>query len=174
MESIVLGGGCFWCIEAAFRLISGVESAVSGYAGGTKKDAEYYAVGSGETGHAEVVKVTFDTSVVSLKDILDIFFTIHNPTTPNRQGNDVGPQYRSAIFYDGDAQLRAAQDAIKSVQALWDEPIITELSKLEAFYPAEDYHQDYFNKNPAQGYCQLIINPKLKKLREKFARLVVP
>lgn len=169
METIVLGGGCFWCIEAAFNLIKGVESAISGYAGGAEKDADYHSVGTGATGHAEVVQVTFDTKILTLQDVFDIFFTIHNPTTKDRQGNDVGPQYRSAIFYKDEAQFKAAQTAIDSVRPLWDDPIVTELTKLEKFYPAEDYHQNYFANNPEQGYCQIIINPKLQKLRQKFA-----
>lgn len=172
METIVLGGGCFWCVEASFNLIKGVESAVSGYAGGTEKDAEYNRVGSGTTGHAEVVQVTFDPNILALKDVFEIFFTIHNPTTPDRQGNDVGPQYRSAIFYKDDAQKTAAEAAITAVQALWDDPIVTEVVSLEKFYPAENYHQNYFANNPEQGYCQIIINPKLQKLRAKFAERI--
>ena len=169
MESIVLGGGCFWCVEAAYLMIKGVSSAVSGYAGGSEKDAEYYTVGSGTTGHAEVVQVTFDPAIISLADIFEIFFTIHNPTTKDRQGNDVGPQYRSVIFYANDAQRQAAVTAVTAVQPLWDEPIVTEIAPLQAFYKAEDYHQNYFAQNPEQGYCQVIINPKLQKLRQKFA-----
>lgn len=168
-ESIVLAGGCFWCLDAAFRLINGVSEVVCGYAGGTADTADYYKVGSGTTGHAEVVRVHFDTSIISLVDILDIFWVIHNPTTLNRQGNDQGPQYRSAIFYQDGQQKSTALESINKVQRLWPDPIVTELAPLKAFYPAEEYHQDYFNKNPSQGYCQIIINPKLKKLREHFA-----
>jgi len=172
MESIVLGGGCFWCVEASFNLIKGVESAISGYAGGSEKDADYYKVGSGDSGHAEVVKVTYDPSILTLKDVFDIFFTIHNPTTLDRQGNDVGSQYRSAIFYADDGQKRAAEEAVADVQSLWDDPVVTEIVPLEAFYEAEDYHQNYFATNPEQGYCQIIINPKLQKLRQKFAERI--
>lgn len=172
MDSIVLGGGCFWCVEASFNLIKGVESAISGYAGGSGQDADYQKVGTGTTGHAEVVQVSFDPEILSLKDVFDIFFTIHDPTTMDRQGNDVGPQYRSAIFYKDDAQLKVAQDAIMSVQELWDGPVVTELVRLEEFFSAEDYHQNYFATNPEQGYCQVIINPKLQKLRKKFAERI--
>ncbi len=169
MESIVLGGGCFWCIEAGFNLIEGIESAISGYAGGDAKDAEYYAVGSGATGHAEVVRVTFDPAIISLTDVMDIFWALHDPTTLNQQGNDVGPQYRSVIFYENEDQKKTAEESIQNVQKLWDNPVVTELSLLEEFYRAEEYHQNYFANNPAQGYCQVIINPKLLKLKQKFA-----
>ena len=172
MEKIVLAGGCFWCIEASFNLITGVKSAISGYAGGNEQDANYNDVGSGNTGHAEVVEVTFDTSVISLIDILDIFWSIHNPTTVNRQGNDVGTQYRSVIFYTNDQQKQIAEASIAEVQKLWDEPIVTTLDKLGTFYEAEDYHQNYFANNPGNGYCQVIINPKLQKLRQKFAERI--
>ena len=169
MESIVLAGGCFWCLDAVYRMVNGVTETTCGYAGGSAEDADYYKVGSGATNHAEVVQVTFKPKVISLKEILDIFWVVHNPTTLNRQGNDTGPQYRSAIFYNNAEQEQIATNSIAAVQKLWDDPIVTELSKLDAFYPAEDYHQDYFNKNPSAGYCQIIINPKLQKLRQKFA-----
>ncbi len=172
MESIVLGGGCFWCIEAGYKLINGVDTAISGYAGGTAAEADYNRVGSGQTGHVEVVQVTFDLTVISLSDILDIFWALHNPTTPNQQGNDVGPQYRSAIFYNNDTQKEMAEHSISAVQQLWEEPVVTQLIPLETFYPAEDYHQDYFENNPGNGYCQVIINPKLDKLRQKFAERI--
>ena len=174
MESIVLGGGCFWCLDAAYRLINGVTSTVCGYAGGTADSADYYKVSSGATGHAEVVQVQFDPSIITLKEILDVFWVVHNPTSLNFQGNDHGPQYRSVIFYKGDRQYLVAEQSIADIQKLWDQPIVTELTSLETFYPAEDYHQDYFNKNPTQGYCQIIINPKLKKLRQKFASNLKP
>lgn len=167
--SIVLGGGCFWCLEAAYQLIEGVAKVVSGYAGGSVKNPNYYEVSSGTTGYVEVVRVTFDTDTLSLDDVLDIFWTIHDPTTPNRQGNDVGSQYRSIILYADDAQKRAAESSLKKVQALWSDPIVTELQKLDKFYQAEPEHQNYFNNHPEQAYCQVIINPKLKKLRDKFA-----
>lgn len=169
METIVLGGGCFWCLDASFKLITGITEVVSGYAGGTKEDADYYRVGSGKTGHAEVVQVTFDTALISLEDVLDIFWALHDPTTPDRQGNDVGPQYRSAIFYANEQQKSVAEASIARAQTLWPDPIVTELTALEMFYPAEDYHQDYFANNPENAYCQIVINPKLKKLKEKFA-----
>ena len=174
MESIVLGGGCFWCLDAAFRLINGVTGTVSGYAGGTADTANYNLVSGGGTKHAEVVQVQFDPSIITLKEVLDVFRVIHNPTSLNFQGNDHGPQYRSVIFYSGDQQYLVAEQSIADVQKLWDAKVVTELTSLEAFYPAEDYHQDYFNKNPTQGYCQIIINPKLKKLREKFASKLKP
>lgn len=172
MESVVLAGGCFWCVEAAFNLIKGVESAIPGYSGGDMADAEYYQVAMGMTKHAESVKVTFDPKILNLSDVLDIFWTIHNPTTLNYQGNDVGPQYRSAIFYKDEAQKETAEKSIQEVQKLWDEPIVTELTKLDEFYPAEPEHVKYFEKNPQTAYCQIIINPKLQKLRQKFAERI--
>ncbi len=144
----------------------------SGYAGGQVANPTYEQVSSGTTGHAEVVKVEFDPEVISLSDILDIFWTIHNPTTIDRQGNDVGPQYRSAIFYANEVQRQAAEASKEKAQKVWESKIVTEIKLLKKFYPAEDYHQDYFNKNPAQGYCQIIINPKLANLRQKYARLL--
>lgn len=174
MERIVLGGGCFWCIEAGFRMIDGVSSAISGYAGGNETDAQYQAVSSGTTNHVEVVAVTFDPAILSLADVLDMFWALHNPTTPNQQGADIGPQYRSAIFYETAAQLPIIQTSLEQTQTLWSEPIVTEITQLAAFYPAEDYHQDYYNQNPSQGYCQVVINPKLAKLKEKFASRIKP
>lgn len=173
MEAIVLGGGCFWCLDASFKLIQGITGVVSGYAGGSEADADYYKVGTGATGHAEVVEVTFDTAIISLTEVLDIFWAIHDPTTKDRQGNDVGPQYRSVIFYANNDQKAVAAASIVAVQKLWDDPVVTELLPLEKFYPAEQYHQDYFANNPEQGYCQIIINPKLQKLRQKFADKIV-
>ena len=172
MESIVLGGGCFWCLESSFKLINGVESVVSGYAGGTEEDANYHRVGTGRTGHAEVVNVTFDPTIISFTEILDIFWAIHDPTTLNQQGNDIGPQYRSAIFYNSNNQKQLAEASILNIQKLWNDPIVTEIVELETFYPAEDYHQNYFEKNPENAYCQVIINPKLLKLRQKFAERI--
>ncbi len=172
METIVLGGGCFWCIEAGFNLINGVERVISGYAGGTEIDADYYKVSSGGTGHAEVVQVTFDPTIITLGDILDIFWVLHDPTTLNQQGNDSGPQYRSVIFYTGERQLDTAKKSIAKIQELWNNSVVTKLVSLETFYPAEDEHQNYFENNPGNGYCQVIINPKLKKLRQKFAERI--
>ena len=169
-ETIVLGGGCFWCLEAAYQLIDGVMAVTSGYAGGAVKDPGYEAVGMGYTGHAEVVKIDFDPNVVSLDDILEIFWAIHDPTTKNRQGNDVGTQYRSIILYSGDDQRRAAEDGKSKVIPLWSKPVLTEILPLTKFYEAEDYHQNYFRNNPGNGYCQVIINPKLANLRKKFAK----
>lgn len=167
-ESITLGGGCFWCLDAGFRLIEGVTSVVSGYAGGQTTDPSYYQVASGETGHAEVVQVEFDPAIISLKDILDIFWAMHNPTTLNYQGNDKGTEYRSIILFNNNAQKAIVERSISEVAKLWDDPIVTELKLLEVFYPAEDEHQNYFEKHPEQGYCQVIINPKLAKLRKTF------
>lgn len=168
-EKIVLGGGCFWCLEASFQLIEGIISVIPGYSGGTAEDAEYYKVASQTTGHAEVVEVTFDTSTLTLDEVLDIFWTIHDPTTLNRQGHDTGPEYRSVIFYTGDTQKATAETSIAKTQTLWDDPIVTELSPLDAFYPAEPEHHNYFAQHPEMAYCQIIINPKLQKLRQKFA-----
>ncbi len=150
-------------------MITGVTRVTSGYAGGKESDADYSKVSSGTTDHAEVVEVEFDPTVIALADILEIFFTIHNPTTLDAQGSDIGHQYRSVIFYTDDHQLQAAKDVIASITPLWQDSVVTELTRLEEFYPAEDYHQNYFYTNPEQGYCQLIINPKLQKLRQKFA-----
>lgn len=168
-ETATLGGGCFWCLDAAFRQIKGVENVVSGYAGGSIEKPTYDQVCSGSTGHAEVVQVRYDPKVISYEDVLDIFWAIHDPTTPNRQGSDVGPQYRSIILYEDEVQRQAAEDSAMRIGKLWPNPIVTEIKKLEHFYPAEEFHQDYFAKNPTQGYCQIVINPKLAKLREKFA-----
>lgn len=167
-ESIILGGGCFWCLDAGYRLIQGVTEVVSGYAGGDTKNPSYYAVGNGRTGHAEVVKITFDPQIIKLQEILDIFWAVHDPTTLNYQGNDRGTQYRSIILYAGDDQKRIVDESIKAAAKLWDNPIVTEVKELDVFYPAEAEHQNYFQKHPEQAYCQVIINPKLAKLRQKF------
>ncbi len=169
-EHIVLAGGCFWCIEAAYSRVDGVVSAISGYTGGSKADATYETVSTGTTGHAESVQVTYDPAVISLGDILDIFWTMHDPTTLNRQGSDIGPQYRSAIFYTDDTQKRAAEASLHAAQNLWHAPIVTAIEPLTEFYPAEEYHQHYYEKNPGNGYCQIVISPKLQKLRQKFAQ----
>lgn len=169
-DSIVLGGGCFWCLEASFQLIKGVTSVAPGYSGDGPENANYDDVCSGSTNHAEVVKVEFNTEEINLLEILNIFWAIHNPTTPDRQGNDVGRQYRSVIFYYNDSQLKTIRDSIKSAQKFWDGPIVTEVLVLEKFYPAENYHQNYFANNPEKAYCQVIINPKLSKLRKDFAK----
>lgn len=166
---IVLGGGCFWCLEASFQLIQGVTEVTSGYSGGSKETADFYTVASRMTNHAEVVKVEFDTDIISLAEILDVFWAIHDPTTLNRQGNDVGPEYRSVIFYSKPEELEIINKSINEVQELWPDPVVTEVEQLKEFYPAEPEHQNYFAKNPQQGYCQVIINPKLSKLRAEFA-----
>jgi peptide-methionine (S)-S-oxide reductase len=173
-ETIVLGGGCFWCVEAAYRPLRGVLSAVSGYAGGAMENPDYHSVCGGETGHAEVVAVTFDPAVITRRDILEIFFTVHDPTTLNRQGHDTGTQYRSVIFYEGDEQKREAGSVIAALTAekAFAAPIVTEVKPLTKFFPAEDYHQDYYARNPRQSYCQVVIAPKLAKIRTKYVKLL--
>lgn len=169
MTTIVLGGGCFWCLDAVYRRIRGVTSVVSGYSGGHDVTPNYYSVCTGKTGHAEVVQLTFDESIIPMDTILDIYFAIHNPTTLNQQGADVGTQYRSIMLYDGEAQKAAFQAAIERAKANWDDPFVTEIVPLENFYEAEAEHQDYFNNNPANGYCSVVINPKLVKARAAYA-----
>ncbi len=166
----VLGGGCFWCVEAVFDEVAGVSAAESGYAGGSVDDPDYRAICDGDTGHAEVVKVTFDPAVISYEEILIIFFGVHDPTTRNRQGADVGTQYRSIILYADDAQREAADKVIGDLErdAVFDAPIVTEVTALEKYYPAEPYHQDYFARNTTQGYCQVVIAPKLTKFRKEY------
>ncbi|MBD3189579.1 MAG: peptide-methionine (S)-S-oxide reductase MsrA [Candidatus Heimdallarchaeota archaeon] len=165
-KSIVLGGGCFWCIEAVYNQIKGIE-AVSGYAGGTTKNPTYEDVCTGRTGHAEVVKVTYDPEVMTLIEILEIFFQMHDPTTLNRQGNDIGTQYRSIILYTTPEEREIIEKAIKEVQKNWEQPIVTEVEKLQKFYPAEDYHQKYYERNRNRPYCRAIIEPKIVKLKKK-------
>ncbi len=173
-ESAVLGGGCFWCLEAVYDELRGVERVISGFAGGSVANPSYEQVCSGRTGHAEVVQLTFDPSQISYKEILEVFFTIHDPTTLNRQGADVGTQYRSIILYQSPEQEQIAREVIEETQhsGIWRNPIVTEVVPLERFYPAEAYHQNYFEQNPYQPYCQIVIAPKVAKAREKFlARL---
>lgn len=169
-ELATLGGGCFWCLEAVYRELQGIERVVSGYAGGTVPNPTYYQVCQGSTGHAEVVQLTFDPNVTSYKEILQVFFTIHDPTTLNRQGNDIGTQYRSAIYYHSLTQKQIAEETIKEMTAakVWDAPIVTEVAEIDIFYPAEEYHQEYFWRNPYQPYCQYIIVPKVAKFRKYF------
>ena len=169
-EVATLGGGCFWCLEAVYDQLRGVEDVASGYSGGHLADPSYELVCSGATGHAEVVQVTFDPAVVSYREILELFFTVHDPTTLNRQGADVGTQYRSAIFYHAAEQRCIAQQLIVELDAakLWERAIVTEVTPLGVFYPAEAYHQEYFARNPDQGYCQLVIAPKVVKFRRKY------
>lgn len=170
-ETATLGGGCFWCIEAVFRQVRGVESAVSGYAAGHVKAPSYEAVCEGETGHAEVVQVTFDPAVVSYREILEIFFTVHDPTTVDRQGNDEGPQYRSIVLTHSPQQDATAKDVIADLtrQKVYDDPIVTQIEPFTELYPAEDYHQDYFAKNPWQPYCRAVVSPKVAKFRKAWA-----
>ena len=170
-EIATLAGGCFWCLEAVYNRMEGVTSAVSGYMGGHVANPGYQAVCSGSTGHAEAVRITFDPNVTSFREILDVFFTIHDPTTWDRQGNDVGSQYRSAIFYHSEEQRAAAEATVRELDraALWDGPIVTEVEPASEFYPAEDYHQDYYSNNPRQSYCAFVVAPKVQKFREKFA-----
>jgi peptide-methionine (S)-S-oxide reductase len=173
-EVATLGGGCFWCLEAVFKDLRGVESVVSGYAGGHIDNPTYEQVCGGRTGHAEVVQITYDPKVVTFRDLLDVFFTIHDPTTKDRQGADVGPQYRSIILHHSPEQKAEAERAIANLRekGIWRAPIVTEIALLETFYPAEAYHQDYFEQNPRQRYCQIVIAPKVAKFRkEHLARL---
>lgn len=173
-EIATLAGGCFWCLEAVYDQLRGVDDVVSGYTGGTVPNPTYNLVCSGTTGHAEAVQITFDPGVISFRDLLDIFFTIHDPTTLNRQGADIGTQYRSAIFYHTPEQQAAAERVIKDLTAarVWSDPIVTEVVPFQAFYPAEAYHQEYFAKNPAQGYCRMVVAPKVAKFRKQhLARL---
>jgi peptide-methionine (S)-S-oxide reductase len=175
-EVATLAGGCFWCLDAAFRLLKGVTKVESGYAGGIRPNPTYEQVCTGATGHAEVAQVTFDPSVITYRDLLDVFFTIHDPTQLNRQGADVGTQYRSAIFPHTEEQRAEAERAIKELEATraWDAPIVTTIEPMKAFYPAETYHQDYYARNPRQSYCQAVIAPKIAKLRTMhFERLAV-
>lgn len=169
-EITTLGGGCFWCLEAIYDQLQGVEEAVSGYAGGHVPQPSYQAVCMGTTGHAEVVQLTFDPEHISYKQILQVFFTIHDPTTLNRQGADVGPQYRSIILYHGPEQRAMAEEVMAEIEAekIWDAPLVTELQPFNVFYPAEDEHQEYFQRNPSAGYCRVVIAPKVAKFRQKF------
>lgn len=169
-EITTLAGGCFWCLEAVYDLLEGVEDVVSGYMGGSVPNPTYQAVCTGTTGHAEVVQITFDPQRISFRDLLDVFFTIHDPTTLNRQGNDIGTQYRSAIYYHSEEQRTIAQDTIAALtlEKLWPDPIVTEVTPAATFYPAEDYHQEYFVNNPGQGYCMFVVAPKVQKARKKY------
>ena len=174
LQLATLAGGCFWCMEAVYVELRGVSKVVSGYAGGSVRNPSYREVCGGRTGHAEVVQITFDPNAVSYRDLLDVFFTIHDPTTLNRQGADVGTQYRSAIFYHDEEQRQVATQAIADITAakLWPNPIVTQVAPLDVFYPAEDYHQNYFANNPAQPYCQVVVAPKVAKFRKHyFAKL---
>ena len=175
-ETIVLGGGCFWCTEAVFSELAGVLRVLPGYSGGTVRDPTYEAVCTGTTGHAEVAEVVFDPAVVSLHDLLVVFFTTHDPTTRDRQGNDVGPQYRSVVFYRSPAQQATAEAVIREIEGekVWKHRIVTEIVPFEAFYPAEEYHRDYFRRNPERSYCQIVIAPKVAKFRKQYAARLRP
>ncbi|HTN65424.1 MAG TPA: peptide-methionine (S)-S-oxide reductase MsrA [Burkholderiaceae bacterium] len=164
-----LGGGCFWCLEAVYQELKGVQAIESGYSGGHVANPSYEQVCDGGTGHAEVVRLSFDPEQVSYRELLEIFFTIHDPTTPNRQGNDIGSQYRSVIFYHDAAQQETARRVIAEMANVWDAPIVTELAPLAAYYPAEHYHQNYYRQNPLQGYCAFVVAPKVAKFRKMFA-----
>jgi peptide-methionine (S)-S-oxide reductase len=175
VETTTLGGGCFWCLEAVYDQLKGVTDVVSGYSGGQPPNPTYEQVCSGRTDHAEVVQVTFDPALIAFDDILGVFFSIHDPTTPNRQGADVGTQYRSVIFYHSEEQREAAERAVERLTAekVWgDDPIVTQLVPLERFYPAEAYHQEYFARNPYQGYCQAVIAPKVANFRQKYVGML--
>ena len=170
LETATLGAGCFWCVEGVYQELKGVEKVVSGYSGGHKENPAYKEVCDGTTGHAEVAQITFDPAVVSFKEILEVFFLVHDPTTRNRQGNDVGTQYRSAIYYDNQTQKEIAESVIKELNAsgAWEKPIVTEVTAFEKFWPAEDYHQNYYKLNSEQPYCQYVVRPKLEKFRKVF------
>jgi len=169
-ETATLGGGCFWCLEAVYDMLRGVESVESGYAGGHVKNPNYKQVCTGTTGHAEVVQISYDPAVISFGDLLDVFFTVHDPTTLNRQGADVGTQYRSAIFYHSPEQKATAEEKIHELSAAqtWHDPVVTEITPLDTFYAAEDYHQEYFANNPNQPYCRVVVAPKVSKARQHF------
>jgi peptide-methionine (S)-S-oxide reductase len=170
-EVATLGAGCFWCVEAIFQRLEGVEKVESGYSGGHVKNPSYDDVCTGRTGHAEVIQVTFDPKKISYKELLEVFFRTHDPTTLNRQGNDAGTQYRSAIFYHSQEQKKIAEQVKKEIESakIWDDPIVTEISPFTAFYKAEEYHQNYYNQNAYKPYCMLVINPKLSKFKKEFS-----
>ena len=174
LQTATLAGGCFWCLEAVYDEIKGVQGVESGYAGGHVDNPTYRAVCNGDTGHAEVVQVHFDPNLVSYRDLLNVFFAIHDPTTLNRQGADTGTQYRSAIFYHDDEQKKVAEELIKELDAqkIWDRPLVTEVTKLDKFYMAEDYHQEYFANNPYQPYCMAVVSPKVSKFRKHFIEML--
>ena len=167
-EIATLGGGCFWCLDAVLRDLRGVRRVVTGYTGGQVADPSYELVCTGTTGHAEVVQVTYDPDAISFGDLLEVFFTTHDPTTLNRQGGDVGTQYRSAIFYHSPEQKATAEEVLAQVQRIWSDPIVTEVSPFDTFYPAEDSHQDYYRNNQSQPYCQIVIAPKVARARKEF------
>ena len=171
-ESIVLGGGCFWCTEAVFSILKGISGVEPGYAGGHVENPTYEQVSTGETGHIEVIKIDYDLDQIAFEEILQVFFETHDPTTANRQGNDVGPQYHSAIFYTTDRQKEKAEHYVKMIAGKYTKPIITTIAPLKNFYKAEDYHQKYFENHKDAGYCQVVIEPKVQKVQEKFKNLL--
>jgi peptide-methionine (S)-S-oxide reductase len=172
METATLANGCFWCTEAIFQMVKGVEKVQSGYSGGTVDNPNYAEVSDGDTGHAESLQIVFDPKVVSFKDILFIFFRTHNPTTLNQQGADIGSQYRSAIFYHNEEQKRQAEEAKKEAQSLYNDPIVTEITEFTNFYPAERYHQNYYKEHGNAPYCKFVIDPKVQKMRKEFAKFL--
>ena len=172
MKEIILGGGCFWCIEAVFKRVKGVREAISGYAGGERENPTYQQVCSGATGHAEVVKVVYDEDEVGLEELLEIFFAIHDPTTLNRQGADVGTQYRSVVYYGDEEEKQIINSAIDKAQKEYNDPIVTEVGPKPTFYEAESYHQNYYDTNPHQGYCQVVVRPKVQKFLTKFTDMI--
>ncbi|WP_441001031.1 peptide-methionine (S)-S-oxide reductase MsrA [Fodinibius sp. SL11] len=174
IEEATFGAGCFWCVEAVFEEVKGIKSAVAGYAGGKIPNPTYRQVSSGQTGHAEVARITYDPSVISYEQLLEVFWHTHNPTTKNRQGADVGPQYRSVIFYHNDKQKEIAEQSLQKTDNsdLWEDPIVTEIEPLKNYSAAENYHQNYYENNPNAGYCQVVIAPKLKKFRKDFSHLL--
>ncbi len=175
-KTAVFGGGCFWCTEAVFQMLKGVSKVEPGYAGGEMENPSYERVSEGNTGHAEVIRVTYDPAIIRYEDLLTVFFGSHDPTTPNRQGNDVGEQYRSVIFYGDDSEKHVAEDIVEAVNASLTDGtrVVTQIVPLEKFYPAESYHKDYFKTGTSAPYCQLIIEPKMEKVRKRFAELVDP
>ena len=176
LETATLGGGCFWCLEAVYQTVKGIQKIVSGYAGGEVKDPTYQEVCNGATGHAEVVQITFDPEAITYEDIIYIFWRIHDPTTLNRQGNDVGTQYRSVIFYHDGTQQEIAERSMGETDSsdLWPRPVVTEISELDRFYEAEEYHQNYYRENPDQPYCFMVVDPKVQKFREMYQVMLNP
>ncbi|MDC8105902.1 MULTISPECIES: peptide-methionine (S)-S-oxide reductase MsrA [Chryseobacterium] len=173
LEQITFGGGCFWCVESCFNMLKGVKSAISGYSGGHKENPTYEEVCTGNTGHAEVVQITYDPKIISYEQLMDVFFFLHDPTQLNRQGNDIGTQYRSVIYYKDDAEKQKAEEAIRVSEesGRWSGEYVTELTKFDKFWPAEQYHQGYYNENPTQPYCSAVVGPKIQKFKKHFGEL---
>ena len=168
LESAIVGGGCFWCVEAQYKMLKGVKKVVSGYAVGHVKDPTYKQICNGDTGHAEVIRIDYDPALITFRDVIDLFWDAHDPTTLNRQGNDVGTQYRSIILYTSEEQKKISEESKVNAAKIIGKPLVTEIVPLEVFYPAEDYHQDYFKNNPYQGYCQAVVRPKVSKFKQKL------